>query len=234
VSPDDHTTSEAAAPRRGRGRPATITRDQIVRAATRIGLDDLTVQAVADELGVTRAAIYHYVDGADDLLRLTALETLTPFDDLEKADDVHWDGWLRAFADACRTWRLEQADVLRKVSFDITELNWFLGILDRGIEVLVDAGFSESRAGHALHFISGLVWINTQDELLARDAPDGRHPQAVVMEQTVDRSDLALRHIHHGVDRAAFMDPDARFEREISWAIDALRLQLDRDRSGET
>ncbi|MFC4116805.1 TetR/AcrR family transcriptional regulator [Nonomuraea zeae] len=43
------------------GRTASFTLEDVIRAGTRIGLPELTVQAVADALGVTTAAIYRHV-----------------------------------------------------------------------------------------------------------------------------------------------------------------------------
>ncbi|WP_157248610.1 TetR/AcrR family transcriptional regulator [Nonomuraea typhae] len=52
------------------GRTATFTHEDVVAAGVRLGLRDLTVQAVADALGVTTAAVYRHVPSR------AALETL--------------------------------------------------------------------------------------------------------------------------------------------------------------
>jgi AcrR family transcriptional regulator len=60
--------------RRSRGgtQPLPLTRDDILDAALPLvaehGLDALTVKAVADALGISSPAVYHYVNGRDDLL----------------------------------------------------------------------------------------------------------------------------------------------------------------------
>ncbi len=51
------------------GRPPRISRQMIAEAANEIGLDGLTLRAVADHLDVTIAALYHHVSGKDDLMR---------------------------------------------------------------------------------------------------------------------------------------------------------------------
>jgi AcrR family transcriptional regulator len=218
------TTGAVVGPRR-RGRPPQITLDQVVRAAAEIGLEDLTVQAVADHLGVTRAAVYHYVESTDELRRLAAYGLLPAFE-LIVADLETWQDWLRAFAAAGRKWRLENAHLLEQLSIGVSELPWMLVVLDEGIDRLLKAGFSLNRAGHALQFVGGLLWINSHDEIVARQAPGGRHPQAVAMQRSVHRSDLNLEHIPDNVDLLAFANPDDRFRREIEWAISALELEL--------
>ena len=69
------TTSKRNAPaRRSRGgtQPLPLSRDDLLDAALPLvaadGLDTLTVKAVADALGISSPAVYHYFDGRDDLL----------------------------------------------------------------------------------------------------------------------------------------------------------------------
>lgn len=66
------------------GRPATITTDDIVRAGRRLGMRDLSVSAVAAELGVSGAALYRHVDGRWGLERLVGEDMLA---DLVLTDD---------------------------------------------------------------------------------------------------------------------------------------------------
>jgi TetR/AcrR family transcriptional regulator, tetracycline repressor protein len=68
-------SSPARAPlkrRRGGTQPTPLTRGDILGVALallpRLGVDGLTLRAVADHLGVSSPAVYHYFDGRDDLL----------------------------------------------------------------------------------------------------------------------------------------------------------------------
>ncbi|MFE3449862.1 TetR/AcrR family transcriptional regulator [Nonomuraea sp. NPDC059194] len=66
------------------GRTATFTLQDVVAAGTRIGLADLTIQGVADALGVTSAAIYRHVpsrSALDSLVGEAILAELTIVDD---------------------------------------------------------------------------------------------------------------------------------------------------------
>lgn len=57
---------------RGGTQPLALTRADIVDAAlpllADLGVEGLTVKAVADTLGITSPAMYYYVDGRDDLI----------------------------------------------------------------------------------------------------------------------------------------------------------------------
>ncbi len=212
---------------RPRGRPPRITFDEVVDAAGALAPKDLTVQSVADHLGVTRSAIYHYVDSADDLVRLTVQHADPPFG-IDDLDDATWQAWLTDFARGCRRWRLGQDELALRAVVTPHELPWLLDLVDHGIAVLVRAGFTADTAAHALHFVAGLIWINTHDEIVARHSEDGRHPQAGDIAAAVRTRRDQLPHLIAGPGVRAFADPSERFEREIGWAIDALAVHLTR------
>ncbi len=56
----------------GGTQPLPLTRADIIDAAlpllADLGVDGLTVKAVADALGITSPAVYHYIDGREDLI----------------------------------------------------------------------------------------------------------------------------------------------------------------------
>ncbi|MEV0589522.1 TetR family transcriptional regulator [Nonomuraea sp. NPDC050310] len=66
------------------GRMATFTTDDVIAAGVRIGLADLTMQAVAEALGVTTAAVYRHVRSRaalDSLIGEAVLDGLVLTDD---------------------------------------------------------------------------------------------------------------------------------------------------------
>jgi AcrR family transcriptional regulator len=79
------------------GRPPRISRQAIAEAAAEVGLEDLTLKAVAERLGVSVPSLYHHVDGRDDLVRLAAEHTAQqrhrPVD-----TGQHWSVWLLEWA----------------------------------------------------------------------------------------------------------------------------------------
>ena len=63
--------------RRKQGVKAGLDLSQILSAASSLDPDDLTMQAVADRLGVDRKAINHHVSDRETLLRLVAVDAFT-------------------------------------------------------------------------------------------------------------------------------------------------------------
>jgi len=75
--------------RRPVGRPARVNMQAIVDAALALGLDQLTMTAVADRLGVGISTLYQYVKNREELVQLAALNqalTRTPPRDFGQ----HW------------------------------------------------------------------------------------------------------------------------------------------------
>ncbi|WP_424188097.1 TetR/AcrR family transcriptional regulator [Actinokineospora sp. G85] len=70
------------------GRPATVGVDDIVRVGRAIGMRELTLKAVASELGVSSTALYRHVDGRWALERLIGESLLA---ELEPRDDPDHD-----------------------------------------------------------------------------------------------------------------------------------------------
>ena len=184
--------SEPAVPtepvRRRRGRPSQITFEQVVEAAVHLGLEHITVQAVADHLGVTRAAVYYYVSSSEELRRIAAHRLLPSFD-VMTGEHATWQEWLRSFAAAGRQWRLANADLVAQVAIPMSQLPSLLVVVDEGIEILEAAGFPTERAGHALQFIGSILWINSQDEVVARQS-GGHHPQGAGIGQAMADAEL--------------------------------------------
>lgn len=79
------------------GRPARINREMIACAAHEIGLDGLTLRAVADHLGVSIAALYHYVSSKEDLIGAAA-EYSAASVQLPRDTGQHWAVWLMEWA----------------------------------------------------------------------------------------------------------------------------------------
>ncbi|GAA4987887.1 hypothetical protein GCM10023205_68470 [Yinghuangia aomiensis] len=83
-------------PKRRPGRPARTNRDQIVRAALDVDAQGgaVSMQAVADRLGVTPAALCHHVADRDELVAGVAVARL---------DAALDDSWMPGARRRCRS-----------------------------------------------------------------------------------------------------------------------------------
>lgn len=91
--------ADAVTARQRPGRPAQISREQIVDAALSAGnLDTLTMRELAARLGVTHGALYRWVKNRDqlsDLINDVMVERILPPDD---PSGRQWRPWLAAIA----------------------------------------------------------------------------------------------------------------------------------------
>ncbi|MEH3069203.1 MAG: hypothetical protein PGN15_14635 [Aeromicrobium erythreum] len=79
--------------RRGPGRPATISTQQILDTAEDVGLTHLTRAAVAERLGVSAGTIRHHVESSHRLYSLTAARIFARLD-LEAEEAATWQDYL--------------------------------------------------------------------------------------------------------------------------------------------
>jgi AcrR family transcriptional regulator len=83
--------------RRKVGRPARVDREMIAKAAHEVGLDRVTMKAVADRLGVSVPGLYHHVEGREDLMRLAAEYSASQIE-VPVDRGQHWTEWLLEWA----------------------------------------------------------------------------------------------------------------------------------------
>lgn len=84
------------------GRPARLDLDRIVAAASAMDLDTLTMQAVAERLGVATSALYRWVDGREGLLDLVSSRMADRITPDEPPTAETWRAWLLDLARSVR------------------------------------------------------------------------------------------------------------------------------------
>ncbi|KQS54774.1 hypothetical protein ASG36_20220 [Geodermatophilus sp. Leaf369] len=161
---------------RGRGRPPRISRQLIVDTAAGMDATTLTLQAVADRLGVVRKAITYHVTGRDELLRLAADAQLAEeLDASAVARAVDWRAAVHAYATTLHDGLLRRHDLSLEV--DTLPATGVLASADALLQQLTSAGFDDVEAGRATGLITTVVWTVTR-EILAAQQSGGRHPSA--------------------------------------------------------
>jgi len=136
----------AASPPPGRvGRPARIDRTAIAEAVLDLGLDGVSMKAVADHLGVSVAGLYHHVHNRRELLVLAAERSLSRLPPPQDTGQ-HWDEWLREWARHVYASYVEEPEIL--VQFMSGALKWesMVDVVDSVIKVLGRAGFEPADA----------------------------------------------------------------------------------------
>ena len=81
-----------------RGRPAQLSREQIVAAALGLDLETLTMRALAQRLGVTHSTLYGWVANRAELLDLISAVTVEKTIPTADPLDGDWRTWLADLA----------------------------------------------------------------------------------------------------------------------------------------
>ena len=196
------------------GRPARISRQMIVDAARTLDRDGVTLQAVADRLGVDRKAISYYVTGRQELVALVAAQTISEeLGGLELPED--WRAAIRAWAAATRSAMLREGSMA--LTLDHLPGGGILGSLDTLLQRLLDAGFDEATAGRALYCLTGTVFAGARDTLLVER--HGEHPTmaevARVLGDLPDDRLPHLRRLRFGDDPRRGAEEQARFDIDL-------------------
>ena len=134
-----------------RGRPARIGRPDIVRAALHLGLDAVSMQGIAEHLGVTTPALYSHVSGRAEVVELAATELRGRLRTFASAAD-DWRGWLEDFAALVRRHLATSAATLID-GLRGPELSSRVGIGERGLQLLIDEGLTPTEAGYAVWLV---------------------------------------------------------------------------------
>lgn len=141
---DARLAASAAPPGRRRvGRPARISRDQILDEAQQIPIDDLTLPLLAERLGVRTPALYNHFESREALLSAVCARRLSELK-FPKADSANWRKWLLCVATDLYQF-LRSNPILLMVS-DTRLVSSGLAMYEGALETLVGAGFSDEEA----------------------------------------------------------------------------------------
>jgi AcrR family transcriptional regulator len=169
------------------GRPARIDRTAIADAVLELGLDGISMKAVADHLGVSVAGLYHHVGNRRELLVLAAEQSLARVATPEDTGQ-HWDEWLREWARHVYRSFVEEPEIL--VQFMSGGLRWdAMGdVIDSVIQVLGRAGFDPVEAMAAFDTVAQCAVGAAVQEIRLRAATnEGRSPLAELHRMVAGR-----------------------------------------------
>lgn len=148
-----------------------LDRDLIVRAAREIPSAQLSMQAVADRLGVDRKALNYHVKGRDGLLELVASDVFQTYFSRVRIPRDDW----RA---ACESFALGMAEALSETG---ELINYFivdavsLQAVEDVLETFEAAGFEDETAKRGLIHLTTLAMGAARDRVLT--SRFGEHPQ---------------------------------------------------------
>ncbi|MDN3259928.1 TetR/AcrR family transcriptional regulator [Streptomyces sp. CSDS2] len=203
-------------PHKTTGRPARITREEIIRTARRIVTEDgvgrLTMRRLATEIGSTPMALYHHVRDKEELLLLLLDDYATR--SLRRPDPLPTDPHERILGAALALHDVLAAcpwivEVLTADDLMSTSALWFVEQIVAG---LTDCGLTLDQAVHAYR----AIWYYTAGEILVRATASRRRTtdaRATYRDRVFTDLDPAeLPHLSQVADRWAGLTAEDTYE----------------------
>lgn len=211
--------------RRGRGSRAGLTPGRIVAAARTLDPEKITVKAVADRLGVDRAAVHHHIANLDVLRELVALDAFTAkLAPVVIPADAGW-------RDACRLLAVSMHDAVLAsegfgvyVRFTSTDVA-LLEPVEHTLQIMLAAGFDHDTAARSLATLATLASATARERLLV-DRPTG-HPQLPELRRALgEHQDGALPLLRHIAETESVIYDDAQLHTGIDLLLDGMAQRL--------
>ena len=160
----------------------------IAEAAHELGLDGLTLKAVADHLGVSIAALYHHVASKDDLMRVAAEYSASRVP-RPVPGGQHWAVWLYEWAGYNRDVFVAQPGLLAQFLDGAIPADVIAGNVDAILGVLVDQGFSILDANEAYELVTSCALGTAVAALRERAATEAGAPMPARLRAVLDDHD---------------------------------------------
>ncbi|NKY42862.1 TetR/AcrR family transcriptional regulator C-terminal domain-containing protein [Nocardia cerradoensis] len=211
---------------RRRGRPPRLNRRRILAAARDLEPENLTMQAVADALGVHRKSLNYHVSDRQGLLELVAFDAFdTRFGRVDLPERADWRELLRLFGHAVVDALVQVGALIAYVRFDGKAGLSALRLVERTMAALVRAGLDTSEAGRTLKLVAAMAYSAAREALDAGGGPID--PQAAAVRRTLGNEPgfPLLRAV------AAARETDGRvgeqFEFDLALIIEGLERRLE-------
>ena len=190
----------------------------------------LTMQAVADALGVSRKALHYYVGDREGLLTLVVFELFDQqLNGVELPSDGDWRAVLSAYAVAYRDGLVEVGAVTDFTQLHGLSVEAALALAERVLDALLTAGFDPDSARYGLTAASNIAQSAAQAIVAQTAAGEHRHraQTSAALQREPDDTYPALRRVLASADSQGH---DA--ERQFEFELDLLIAGLDRLLSG--
>jgi TetR/AcrR family transcriptional regulator, tetracycline repressor protein len=157
---------------RTRGRPARISRARIIAAARTIAPETLTMQKVADVLGVDPKALNYHVGDRDGLLQLVVLDVFeSELRRVQIPGGGDWRDVVRAYVHALREATIKLGVLAVAIHLPGRQGLGALDPVESVLQALVGVGLDIDEAGRTLTFITELAYAAGRDALRVAENP---------------------------------------------------------------
>lgn len=214
---------------RARGRPPLISRESILAAARGIDPDLLTMQRVADALGVGPKALNYHVGDRDGLRQMVALDVFeSELRRVEIPDGGDWREVVRAYVAALREAIIKLGTWAVSIHLPGSQGLGTLDPVERVLQALVGAGLDIDQAARTLTLITDMAYSAGRDAV--RLTEDPVHPEvpavAIALRAADDDEFPVLRQVIAAQEHASL-------DHQLDFSIELVISGLERLASGQ-
>lgn len=177
--------------------------DAIVGAARGVPRGDLTMQSVANRLGVDRKAVNHHVRDRDSLLALVAAADFAQaFAAGLDVGTTDWRGVCRAYVRALADSVSAAGGLIEHLRLDEAVTARYLTSTEAVLEALIGAGLGRDDAVRCMAVLTNTAMAHARDQILADRDGQGQRPHYLRrgLAGAADRHPLLAEVAAHPVD----------------------------------
>lgn len=202
--------------RRAVGVRAGISLARILEAARSLDPDALTMQAVADTLGVDRKAVNHHVTDREKLLTLLAMDAFaTSFSAVKIDADQTWQSACRAYARGFIDSTLAAGALADRIRLDDAHVTQVLKPTESVLKMMTRAGFGDEQAMRALSLLANICLAHTRDRISALRS--GVKPRQFILQGALELRDPAEYEV---LTRIAALPVSTYDDVQLAYSID--------------
>jgi len=176
--------------RRAIGVRAGLNLARILEAARSLDPGALTMQGLANALGVDRKALNHHVSDRETLLGLVAMETFTEaFSAVDIAAHTRWQEACRCYARGFTDSVIAVGALADRIRLDDPYVTSVLEPTEAVVKKLVGAGFGDATAMRLLAMLTNICLAYARDTVLA--ARSGVTPRPLLLRKALEHRDPA-------------------------------------------
>lgn len=230
---DDAPTAPTA---RKRGGTRRIDRAAIIDVAKTFDPQNLTMQAVADKMGVDRKALNYHVTDREGLLRLVAADVFessfsevfaSHFSTEDAGNPGAWKKAVYAWATAVRDGMVAAGVPANYYVINSDNLSVFEPV-ELVLQQLIAAGFDQTAASRAVIFLTHFAMAVGRD--IVMETQLGEHPQSAEVRRMLSGSAEAEKfealQVLMKADLNALSDMQSQFDFEVDVFVRGMQQQL--------
>lgn len=200
------------------GRPRLLTHDEILDAATEMGLETLTMKKLATQLGVGTATLYQYFDSRKSLMRAAAVHMLSDLP-LPQDEGQHWVVLARDYMRTISDLLAENSTFLQSYQHSDYGFEVHFRLIEAFLEAVVKRGFEPAEGMELFNTVGMVAFARAVEKTRQREFEYFDETMTSAAERQLERLDNDTFPLIHASLNVFTRDPDRKINRLFESAV---------------